>query len=229
MAMNLSSTGPAGMATWMNSWISLGYKHPSSTKYCIKTHIASEGDLPSSRNLAWGFNQNTLNPYKHQDATSTLFFALPVGCFHPTCAHPLAHTSTRWVSPGMQPNPHVMDHGHVPLNVSWNICQNKTSERLLKSCKKKCVKKKCGKKTPETWNHPQKNALMASWCTATPFGFDSAMYGGFSKDPMGCANPEKSSEGKNGCLMNNSPDDIILRTLPLSLKQLSWNFKVRSL
>ena len=75
---------------------------------------------------------------------------------------------------------------HLPKQNIW-----KTPEIM----QKKSVWKKMWKKTPEPWNHPQKNALMASWCTATPFGFDSAMYGGFSKDPMGCANPEKSSEG----------------------------------
>ena len=36
-------------------------------------------------------------------------------------------------------------------------------------------------------HHQIFSAPHTSWWAATPCGFDNAMYGGFSKDPMGCA------------------------------------------
>lgn len=148
--------------------------------------------------------------------------APPVGCFHPTCAHPLAHTSTRWVSPGMQQqqsqrlsrctsfsqNPSVIHHvKHLPKKI-WN-----TREIMQKN---RSLWKTNVKKTPKIWNHPQKKAHMASWCAATPCGLDSAMYGGFSKDPMGCANREKSAEGD--MILDEQLSHYFLETLPLKFK-----------
>lgn len=77
----------------------------------------------------------------------------------------------------------------------------------------------------------KKNALMASWCAATPCGLDSAMYGGFSKDPMGCANREKSSEGD--MILDEQLSRYYLENAPLKFKatllkrQIMYKFELK--